>query len=226
MKNIFKMGLSFIVLLLTFFITSGILMYLTYLINPKLVDYVGISIPYIFIVIFFYYSLNYTNKKNRNDKSIYYWLDRLDGGNNLLLNILEQNETQGDILKNLEIVYIKLLVYTGHDLKKLRLLKGYFKSVNNETSIDLFLKLFITFLFGVFATNLSNGNIIDFFNGVTSHEINVSTGFLTILNLLMLFLMFLIAMAFIIRELFIDKKRVKVVEEILEVCIKQLEGSK
>jgi hypothetical protein len=226
MKNIYKDSLNIIVFLLTYLIISGILVSLTYIINPNFVDYVGVSIPYIFIVLFFYYSLNYTNLRNRKDKTIYYWLDRLDGGNNLLLNLLEQNETQGDVLENLEIVYKKLLVYTGHDIKKLRLLKGYFKSVNNETSIDLFLKLFIAFLFGIFATNLSNGNIMDYFNGVTSHEINVSNGFLTILNLIMVFLMFLIGIAFIIRELFIDKKRVKVVEEVLEVCIKQLESSK
>jgi hypothetical protein len=226
MRKILKNSLNIIVFLLAYFIISGILMFLTYLINPNLVDYVGVSIPYIFIVIFFYYSLNYTNLRSRKDKSIYYWLDRLDGGNKLLLNLLEQNETQGDILENLENLYKKLLVYTGHDIKKLRLLKGYFKSVNNETSIDLFLKLFITFLFGVFATNLSNGNIMDYFNGVTSHEINVSNGFLTILNLLMVFFMFLIGIAFIIRELFTDKKRVKVVEEVLDVCIKQLESSK
>lgn len=99
-------------------------------------------------------------------------------------------------------LHFTMEVYAKHDIRKLRLLKAYFKSINNESPFDLFVKMFITFLFGAFATNLSNGNIINYFTRVTSHEINVSHSFQTILNLAMLIIMFLIGIVFIICDIF------------------------
>jgi hypothetical protein len=224
--NIIKNILKFLVYLLIFVIISGILVFITYEINPKFVDYVIVTIPNAFIIIFFYYSLIYTNIKKRNDKTIYNWIDRLNGSDSFILKLLDNAEVQEDILENLEIVYKNLLVYSEHDIRKLRLLKAYFKSLNNEAPFDLFVKMFITFLFGVFATNLSNGKIINFFNHVSSHEINISHSFQTILNIMMLFTMFLIGIVFIIREMFTNKKRTKVIEEVLEICIKELESKK
>lgn len=212
--------------LLKVLIISGILGFISYKINPVFLDYIVVITLYVLIIIFFYYSLNYTHVKKSDNKSIYNWLDRLDGEDSFLLALFNNSKVQKDILENLEIVYKKLLIYSGHDLRKLRLLKGYFKSLNNETPFDLFVKLFITFLFGVFATNLSNGNIFKYFTKVSSHVINVSTNFQTGINTMMLIVMLLIAITFIIRDMFINKKRTKVIEEILEVCIKELESKK
>ncbi|CAH0298459.1 hypothetical protein SRABI80_04165 [Peribacillus frigoritolerans] len=106
----------------------------------------------------------------------------------------------------------------------MRLLKAYFKSVNNETSYDLLGKLFITFLFGLLATNLSNGNILIYINQIFSQEIKVSPTYETILDFVMVFLLFLTVITRFIKDLFSHKKRTKIIEEILEVCIKELES--
>ncbi|MDQ0975997.1 threonine/homoserine/homoserine lactone efflux protein [Neobacillus niacini] len=226
MLNILKSSFKFIVFLLIFFIISTIFVFIAYLINPKYVDYVILIILNTFIIIFFYYSLIYSNNKKQNNKILYNWIDRLDGSDSFIIKILDNAEVKENLLENLEFVYKKLLVYSEHDVTKLRLLKGYFKSLNNEAPFDLFGKVFLTFLFGVFATNLSNGNIINYFTRVTSHEIDVSQIFQTVVNLSMLIIMFLIGIVFIIRDIFANKKRTKIIEEILDVCIKELESKK
>ena len=151
------------------------------------------------------------------------WLDSLDGSYNLLQKLFKNHEVKVDTLDNLDKVYRELLVYTEQDIRKMKLLKAYFKSINNENSNDLVSKVVITFLFGLFATNLSNGTLLYYTNMVFTHQIKVSNSYETFLDILMIVLMFIIVIKLVINDLYSDKKRTKIVEEILEVCINEVE---
>ena len=199
--------------------------YSTFLINSKLSAYVTVTLLYIILIIFFFYFLNYSKIKERKNKSLYAWLDILDGKTIFLENLYKNKNVENDLLQNMNNIYNELLEYTGKDIRKLRLLKVYFKSINNESPIDLFGKVFITFLFGIFAANLSNGKILSYFSGVSPHSLALSSDYLTTLNVIMVGRPGHIGLAFILSELFIDKKRTKLIEEVLEICIKELESS-
>jgi len=200
-----------------------IISFLTYLISPSLSGYLTITAFYLILIGFSFYYLNYSKIKERKNKSLFAWLDILDGNNEFLENLYSHKKVEKDLLINLNTVYDAVLNYTERDIKKLRLLKVYFKSINNESPIDLFAKVFITFLFGIFAANLSNGKILSHFKGVSPLALDISSTYLTVLNLIMLFFMFLIGVTFILSELFIGKKRTKFIEEVLEMCIKEVE---
>jgi hypothetical protein len=205
-------------------ITVGIIC-TTYFINPSYMDYVGLIMTYFAIILFTFY-LNNVSVKKQDKKLLNYWLDTLGGSNELIETLIGKEEDKKDIIKNLEIVYSKVLVYSEHDIRKLRLLKGYFKSINNESPSDMFFKLFATFLFGVVATNLSNGNINNLIMAILPHNFHVTDGFLKISNTTMFSIVFLIFILNIIRDMFTHKKRTKVIEEIIDVCIKELESKK
>ncbi|MED4691304.1 hypothetical protein [Peribacillus frigoritolerans] len=224
MKDFFKLSVKMLAILLSTCVFGSILVFIAYRINNTIGDYLFVTIPYVFAIVFFYYLLNESIVNREKDNSIYMWLDKLDGSYNFLEILFGNHEVQEDTLENLDRVYKELLTYTGHDIRKLRLLKAYFKSVNNETSYDLLGKLFITFLFGLLATNLSNGNILIYINQIFSQEIKVSPAYETILDFIMVFLLFLTVITRFIKDLFSHKKRTKIIEEILEVCIKELES--
>ncbi|MGW8429208.1 hypothetical protein ACWGJQ_27835 [Peribacillus simplex] len=224
LKDILKESFTRVAFILFSFVIFGIWVFIAYGINNKIGDYSAVTFTYVFGIVFFYCLLNNTIVKEKKDNSLYMWLDRLDGSYNLLQKLFIKHEVQEDTFENLDKVYRELLAYTGHDIRKLRLLKAYFKSLNNETSFDLFGKIFITFLFGILATNLSNGKILNYVNQIFTLEIKVSNSYETFLDFIMIFSMFFIAIKQLINGLFSDKKRTKIIEEVLEVCIKELES--
>lgn len=219
----FKLGFKFTAFALLLFVIFGIWLFVAYKIDNKIGDYSVVTLPYVFCIALFYYLINTIEKKEKNN-SIYMWLEKLDGSYNLLQKLFRNHKVKEDTLENLDRVYKELLVYTGHDIRKLRLLKAYFKSINNETSYDLFGKVFITFLFGLLATNLSNGNILNFINKTITHEIKVSPTYETLLDIIMVFALFIILIKNLMGELFNHKKRSKIIEEVLDVCINELES--
>lgn len=188
-------------------------------INPghALVLYIYILLNY-FMVRFFLF----LNRSKYDVDSLYIWLDNLDGADDLL-QALFLKEKNSSLLENLELVYNKFMALTKHDKKKLKLLKGYFKSLIEEGPQDLLNKTILSIAVAILIWVISRGTLWGLSTvpdgGVVSE---VSPLFLTVLNFSTYIIEFLLFLAIFIKDYFKSKMRNKIMLEVLDVCIDEV----
>jgi hypothetical protein len=194
-------------------------------VRNKAFDYVMVTFSYILVILFMLYILEQSGKVTSKNDSLFDWLANLDGGSELLSKLLNVEPNSNDLLKNLNITYKKLLAYSKHDKINLYLLRAYFKSINNDIAFDVFGKAFIAFLFGIFATNISNGRLLEVFNIFTNStlaQIKIDGTFQMFLQVGTLIISFIMVTAFSIKDLYSSKKRINIIQEILDVAINNI----
>lgn len=168
-------------------------------------------------LLFFYKSI-IGNKKD--DKSLYGWLDKLNGDSRFIKELFTNEEDSNNLMKNLEIVYSNLNKIVEGDVRKLKLLRAYFKAKNIENSLDLFGKALITLILAVSAGLISSGKIFKILmpkdkTGFVDFEFYQMLGLIYIITLL------IVVIISIILETNQHKKRNKFIEEIIEVSIEE-----
>lgn len=165
----------------------------------------------------------FLNRTRHDTKSVYVWLDNLDG-NDDLLKTLFLNEESNSILGNLELVYKKLIFLVRYDKKKLKLLRGYFKSLLDEGPQDLLNKTILGIAVAIIIWLITKGalwgiSIVP--KGESFSDINPL--FVTVLNFITyIFELFLFLIIFI-QDYFRSKKRNRIIIEVLDVCIEEIE---
>lgn len=216
-EKIFKFFLKYILPVCLFFIIA---------IFSKFIPYFSYLFIFIGYVLFNYY-LFFINirigKGPKKKNTIYYWLDNLDGSD-VFLKKLFVHEKNKDILSNLDFVLNKFKSITGNDIKQMKLLRGYFRAINQEGPEDLFFKTVLGIIVAVIAWGINRGyflNLSRFKSSLSSLGINpdIFTG----LNLATLVFQGLLFFAIIIADYFKNKKRTKVIIEILDICIEEMD---
>lgn len=214
-RLIFKIFISLLILIIITFIVSLI----AYQIGPQVGDYTLSILSSIFMVIFLGIILQQTSNVMKKDDSLYEWLDRLDGEYSLSNKILGDTTNQKDILKNLTITYNNLIIFSQHNKINLKLLKAYYKALYTENYFDLFTKTFIAFIFGLFATNINNGKLMDLFSNFINREVNINSNVQYLIDFLTIVIIFILAMIYIIRDFSSTRKRLVILQELLDIAI-------
>lgn len=214
-KEFFKIFFSILVIILLTFIVCII----AYKIGTQVGDYTLSILSSIYTVLLLGYILQKTSNVNKKNDSLYEWLDRLDGEYLLSNKILGDNKDQKDILRNLTITYNNLKIYSQHNKINLKLLKAYYKALYTENYFDLFTKTFIAFIFGLFATNLNNGKLLNLFSEFSNREIHINNTVQYSLDFLTLVIIFILVMIYIIRDFLSSRKRLIIIQELLDIAI-------
>lgn len=206
-KNLLTIAIISLFIIIIF-VFVGFVHWVPYLI----LSYIYITLIYIVGAIFLNNMINKGSKR-----TIFYWLDSLSGGTEYLNELLGETYKK-DILTNLEIVQKRLLVATNHDLNKLRLLKAYFKTINTENGYDLFIKTIIALISSLIIAAFNTGKIFKIISPPDNILI-INITFLKFSNVILI--VSIIAFWFIglIYDLYINKRRNKIIEEIIDICL-------
>ena len=165
--------------------------------------------------------------KDQSKESLYHWLDILDGSGSLIRRMFI-HEKNKDIISNLETVYNKLLLLTNHDKRKLKLLKGYFSTLNNEGPFDLFFKTILGILVAIIAWGINKGVILGFtkMNIEDIELLRVTPLYIEVLNYSTIIFLGGMSFAVLIKNYYKEKTRNRVILEIIDVCIEHAEDRK
>lgn len=209
----------FILPILGFFILSA----LAILLNNVYGFYLAIVLIYGSVLYFFFLAILLPLKTDRTN--LYGWLDSLGGGQTFLTDLFAKVHTEKEIINNLNKVYNLLMVYSEHNLRKLKLLRAYFKTINNENAADMFSKTVITGIVSFILWTFQKGNLVGKIN-MNFTDLNINIKVIEVFNIVLYLGIFLIWLAFMIIDYFQNKKINKIVLEILEVCIEEVKGTK
>lgn len=192
--------------------------------NPKIVLIVVITGMYIILNYYISVVFIFIARDKANKKSLYVWLDNLDGNDEFLRKLFLNVKKTDDILVNLEQVFVKINTITGNEKKKMRLLKGYFKTLEGESSFDLLHKTILAIIVALVVWSINKGSIwgVSQFSG-NPDEIIISTLYLTCLNFITIIYEGLLFLVVFILAYFKDKKRNKIIIEVIDVCIDEHE---
>jgi hypothetical protein len=180
-------------------------------------------------IIFIYLLINYyivklflfLSKSNYDKSSLFEWLDSLSEEENLLKKDLIEKQKEST-LENLQFVYKKLLVYTNHDKKKLKLLRGYYKTITEDGPVELLNKTLLSIVLAVIIWILNKGVLWGISSANEVNIVTINTTFYSVLTFLTYLFEILMFLTVFIKEIFKSKRRNKIVLEILEVCIDEL----
>jgi hypothetical protein len=109
----------------------------------------------------------------------------------------------------------------------LKLLRGYFKTLNDEGPYDMLFKTLIGVLAAIVIWGINRGFVLEIvtYSGNTA-LIEVSPVYFTILNFATIIFEGILIFAIIIKDYFKNKKRNRIIVEILEVCIENDKNNK
>jgi hypothetical protein len=181
-------------------------------------------------VIVMYVALNYyvllgiirMGGKDQSKESLYHWLDVLDGSEQFLKRTFIHEKSR-DLITNLETVYDRLLILTNRDEKKLKLLKGYYKTLVDDGPVDLFFKTIIGILVAIVAWGINKGVVLGLakINIKDVELLGIQPYFVVILNYVTFVILGSISFAVLIKNYYKEKTRNKIILEIIEVCQEQ-----
>lgn len=214
--KIFKLIKVLIIPMIVVFIIAMLDYYLNF--YP---GYLTITVVYCFINYLMIRGVIFLSKSNNDKESLYVWLDSLEGSDDLLKTLF-LNEKTSNIINDLDRVFNKLVSLTKHDKKKMKLLRGYFKAVDEEGPNDLLNKTILGIFVAILIWIISRGTLwgLATFSG-DSGDFNIKPVFITILNYITYIIEFLLFLAIFIRDYFRSKKRNRIIIEVLDVCINE-----
>lgn len=175
---------------------------------------------YMLLWLYIYMFLIKQYVKRKGNSSIYEWLDKRDNSSLFIRELLD-NTPSKDFMSNLERTYNSILVYTNHDIKKLRMLRAYMRSINTENSWQAFNRILLQLLVGPIIILLINKGIIKKMVDTKNLEL-ISPTFIYTLNFLTIGFALMFMVFIVTTEFFSDKKRNKVIEEMIDACIEDL----
>lgn len=160
----------------------------------------------------------------KEPKSLYSWLDSLDNGEKLLMELFSREKDNKCIVLNLERAYSKIMGLTGHNLNKLRLLKAYYKIKSEEDAVDVIFKAILGIFITILGWGISRGIIWTYASSnLSTYDAYVSKTYAVGWNFAFIIWVILVFFAAWIRDYFNGKRRIKLIVEILDVCIKNNE---
>ncbi|WP_366203871.1 hypothetical protein [Bacillus safensis] len=199
-------GLLTLIILLIIFMVAG-----NFTVSVHILMLIGYAIFAIPIYLFLYYPI-----KPKRD-NLYLWLDSPYGRDEELICDLSKIPVN-NTLENLDKLSRRLMVYADFDIKKLRLLRAYFRTLHTESQSETFFKkAFAIFCGPVIIYVLNNFDSFMLFNPIEFQEINPI--FLTFFNIFAA-VFYLCGILFaMIRGITTNKKRNRLIEEVIDACI-------
>ncbi|MCO4850744.1 hypothetical protein [Bacillus vallismortis] len=159
--------------------------------------------------------------------NIYEWMDKpfFFSANNQLFNNLRakkiNNRNNFEVIKYLQKIRNEVLVYADYDLIKLRLLKAYVKTQSHEGAFEIINKAIITLVTGpIFLFLINKFVFLKLFNIDLKDANIILTYGLPFTTFIIFFIGFL---SIFIVEFFSGKKRNKLLEEIIDACIEDID---
>lgn len=212
-KIVLRIIIALVILLIAIVIDSFI---------PVYKGYLSFTIVYVIIIYFMVRFFLFLSAEKNDKNSLYMWLDNLDGSDEFLKSLFLQDENI-DIVNNLELVYKKFNVFTQFDKKKLKLLRGYYKTLNDDGPLDLLNKTILGIIVAIVIGVVSKGVLwsISTFTGDTG-SLNVNPIYITVLNFSTYIIELFLFLTIFIKDYFKSKARNKIILEILEVCIEEI----
>lgn len=214
--KIFKVTLRVVFSILILIIAAVIDSFL-----PVYKGYLSFTSVYVIVIYFMIKFFLFLSYEKYDKKSLYMWLDNLAGSDDLLKDLfLQEKNTDTDILNKLERVYNKFNILTQFDKKKMKLLRGYYKTLNDDGPQDLMNKTILGIIVAIIIGVISKGALwsISTFSGDIGN-LDVNPIYITILNYLTYIIEFFLFLIIFIKDYFKSKVRNKIILEILEVCI-------
>jgi hypothetical protein len=211
MKNLIKLlaiwCLPFVILLMVLFISSFL---------PGQ-GYINTTAGYILLNYYIFILIKLSGGEKKRKNSVYEWLDILDGESEIL-KVFKKEKKYKDITKNLEFVF---KYFNSHyDIIKLKLLRGYFKTLNDEGPHDMLFKTLLGVLAAIVIWGINRGFVLEIVKPSRNTSfVEVSPVYFTILNFVTIIFEGILIFAIIIKDYFKNKKRNRIIIEILEVCI-------
>ncbi|MCY8486031.1 hypothetical protein MOC97_11165 [Bacillus atrophaeus] len=155
--------------------------------------------------------------------NLFEWMDRLkEYRTEKFVERLQKQDVSESLLENLEAVKRHLLIYTKSDINKLRMLRAYVRAHRLESSLDIVLRAIITLLPGpIMVFILGNNSFRNYFKIDVSDASNQLISVLSVLSAIVAIFYIIILLSFAFRT---NKKRLKLIEEMIDVCIDELEN--
>jgi hypothetical protein len=170
--------------------------------------------------LFILFNISFGEKKINKD-SLYVWLDQLDGGKDLLLFLLKENK-QNNVIKNL--LTVSDYFYQSFDYKELKLLRGYFRTLDEEGPLQMIIKTIIGILISIIIWGITKGHFLEIVKvDVDPNELDIHPTYFSFWIMITIIFEILLIFSVFIKDYFENKKRNKMILEILDVCIEGIE---
>ncbi|NQD49599.1 hypothetical protein HP440_03725 [Bacillus altitudinis] len=154
-------------------------------------------------------------------KNIYEWLNNpiLYDQDPILSESKYKEIDKKNLMENLDYFRNQLLAYTKHDLTNLRMLKAYVRTKNSDGNSSTIKRTLLTLISGpLFVFVIREDAVINYFNVPEANQSLIS-----IMVYILIFLSFVFVLISIILFFSGNKGRFSFIEEMVEVCIKDLE---
>lgn len=213
-----------------FYVAMIIMLFLILVVSILINVFVNLTLSYNFMVVstfllmyaFIIYSLFKINTEHlKQPKNIYEWLNNpiLYDQDTILSETKNKEIDKENLMENLDYFRKQILAYTKHDLTKLRMLKAYVRTKNGEGNSSTIKRTLITLISGpLFVFVIRKEAIINYFNIPEANQSLISI--MVYILILLSFVFVLISIIFIFSG---NKGRFSFIEEMVEVCIKDLE---
>ena len=206
----FILAILIVVLIYLFNVNKGMYI-LTAIINLLSMYYLSLFILGLFSI-------------GKEPKSLYSWLDSLNGGEELLFKLFSGETEEKCVVLNLERAYSKIMGLTGHNLNKLKLLRAYYKIKTEEDAVDVVFKAILSISVTILVWGITKGIIWTFAStNLRIHDSYVSETYATGWSFALAIWVIILFFVSWIGDYFNGKKRIKLIVEILDVCIKNNE---
>jgi hypothetical protein len=178
----------------------------------------GITLHMFYIIYFKDYIQNQRNPR------MFDWLDSRMQRDLTKEILMKEQGIKSTTLENLELVQTKILDYTKSDINKLYLIKAFLNARNNDNMPGIITRVMTPIIATVFLTSLLEesfaGKLI---LGSSKPDGAINPEVVATIKFLFIIFAFLIFIFVYILESHRGKQRSKIMEEIVDVCIKQIE---
>ncbi|TPF14232.1 hypothetical protein [Priestia megaterium] len=205
------------------FIVAVLFVVLIYLFNVNIGMYIIVAITNLLAMYYLSLFILGLFSIGKEPVSLYSWLDSLNGGESLLIELFSDEKEERCIVLNLERVYSKIMGLTKHNLHKLRLLRAYYRIKSEEDAVDVIFKAILGVFVTILVWGISRGIIWTFASTNLSIYDSVSKNYTIGWRFAFIMWVIIVFFAAWIRDYFNGKKRIKLIVEILDVCIKNSE---
>ncbi|OAL91151.1 hypothetical protein AY609_17135 [Bacillus velezensis] len=155
-------------------------------------------------------------------KNLFQWLENpiIYEPNTFFKNLEEIKIDKQNLHNNLNNFRLQLLIYTSHDITKLRMLKALVRTKITEGSLDTINRTIITLLAGpLFLYVIRNNAFMESIKIPLKDANPLLMNVMNISLILMLFLSIIINIVFLFSG---NKKRLKFIEEMADACIEDI----
>jgi hypothetical protein len=187
-------------------------------------EYLSVSVLYITTNYFVIKGILTMGGFFRKKDSLYDWMDILNGYDPLLRELFSSVKNKS-LIANLDQVYDNLMKFSRNDKKRLKLMRSYFRALVDERQLDIFFKMFSGVIVATIAWSINKGLILKLSekNADSFEILGINTTYIIGMNYTTIVLLLVAGTVVLIKQFYEDKNRNKLILEILDVCIEEVD---